>query len=29
LKAVTLALWAFQARAHLLTDDYDPVGQIF
>jgi hypothetical protein len=29
LKAVTLALWAFEARAHLVVDDYDPVGQVF
>lgn len=29
LKAVTLALWAYQARAHLLVDDYDPLANIY
>jgi hypothetical protein len=29
LKAATLALWAFEARAHLLAVDYDPLANIF
>ena len=29
LRAVTLAAWLFESWAHLVADDYDPVGQIF
>lgn len=29
LRAVTLALWLFESWAHLVAEDFDPVGQIF
>jgi hypothetical protein len=29
LKAVTLAAWAFEARAHLVQADYDPLANIY
>src|SRR5690606_13741704 len=29
LRAVCQALWLWESRAHLVSDDFDPVGQIF